>query len=74
MEEMAVKNADELTASDNTTESTATYSNISNITFTRTVSIVVNSDDSRTITVTTTSNDLIYPATESYTVTFAVWE
>lgn len=44
------------------------------ITFSRTTTIVVNADDSRTITVKVLSETLKIPTKVDFTTTFAVWE
>lgn len=45
-----------------------------NFTFTRTTSITVNADNTRSVDVTVSSNSTNVPSTVSFSTTFALWE
>ena len=55
------------------TESSVTATGFSNTTFTRTTDVVVNADDSRTVTVNVTSNNSSWPASTEFVSTFTRW-
>jgi type II secretion system protein I len=73
MEEFAAINAVNLTSSLNETEDEVEWPG-HNITFTRTSTIVVNSDNSRTVNIVVTSNHGILPTSVTFANTFALWE
>lgn len=63
----------DLDASDNSVENPVTSPGL-NISFTRTSTITVNGDDSRTLNVVVSSNSDIVPSTVDFETTFALWE
>lgn len=74
MELLAATSASSLDSSDNSTETNLTYPNIQS-TFTRTTSIVVNSDQSRTVTVTVaTSAGSALPTSVTEVSTYSIWQ
>ncbi|MDC0357211.1 type II secretion system GspH family protein [Oligoflexia bacterium] len=62
-----------LDATDNSTETAVTFPGL-NMTFTRTVTVTVNVDDSRTLAVDVSSNNDGIPSTVDFVTTFALWE
>lgn len=73
MEELAAYAASDLGPSMNETENSVTWPG-TNFTFTRTTTIVINSDKSRTATVQVASNNSSLPTQTDFSTTFAVWE
>ncbi len=75
MEQWAALNPSEVDATDNQTEASVTSPSVSNITFTRQSTIVVNADESRTITVTVVGNASGLPSriNASVTSTYSLW-
>lgn len=73
IEELAAQDPVNLDSSDNSVESSVS-SSATEITFQRTTTIVVNGDDSRTITVQVQSNSSAVPTQAQFSTTMAVWE
>jgi prepilin-type N-terminal cleavage/methylation domain-containing protein len=73
MEELAALDPLDLDPSDNSTETSVTFPELS-LTFTRQVTVTVNSDDSRTINVQVSSNSSAIPTVVAFETTFALWE
>lgn len=70
MEELAAMNPSSLSSANSVTESNVTYKNIS---YTRTTSISVNADNSRSITVTVNGNNSSLGGSASISTTYALW-
>lgn len=74
VEELSAIETKDLTAADGGTESNVAWPAYTNLDFTRVTTIVVNADQSRTVTVSVSSNSTYIPTTVEFTTTFAVWE
>ena len=73
VEELAAIDVDILDSSYNSTESSVSWGDL-NISFTRTTTVTVNADSSRTINVEVSSVGSNVPTTVDFTTTFALWE
>lgn len=73
LELLAATGAASLDSTDNTSETGLTYPNI-DTTFSRTTTITVNSDSSRTAVVTVTATNNAVPTSVTQTSTFAIWQ
>lgn len=73
MEEIGALDTTDIDDDLDVTEGTVTWPGLS-FTFTRTVAVTVNGDNSRTVDITVTSNDAPIPASVNFASTFAEWE
>lgn len=73
IEELAAVDTVNLDSSYDQTESSLTWGN-TNMTFSRSVTVTVNADDSRTVDVTVASVNMVIPTTVNFSTTFALWE
>jgi len=73
MEELAALNVTSITNALNDTETAVVWADFQT-TFTRTTTVVVNADNSRSVTVEVSSNSLKIPTTVDFSTTFANWE
>ena len=73
IEQLSIVNRNALDDSYDESESNLVISTVDNLTFTRTVDVTVNSDNSKTVDVVVVSNNLNLPVSATYSTTFSVW-